>query len=108
MSVTEEQVLSALRDVQDPDLHKDIVTLGFLPGALFDLVLGPGASANVLGVTFTFVFGSFDSGGNFTPSDVDENGRTSPAFVIPQRDPAFYDSFLWTYNLPEFVYLFSF
>ena len=30
MSVTKEQVLSALRDVQDPDLHKDIVTLGFV------------------------------------------------------------------------------
>ncbi len=30
MSVTSEQVLSALRAVQDPDLHKDIVTLGFV------------------------------------------------------------------------------
>ena len=30
MSVTKEQVLSALRNVQDPDLHKDIVTLGFV------------------------------------------------------------------------------
>ena len=30
MSVTKEQVLVALRDVQDPDLHKDIVTLGFV------------------------------------------------------------------------------
>jgi ATP-binding protein involved in chromosome partitioning len=30
VSVTEEQVLSALRAVQDPDLHKDIVSLGFV------------------------------------------------------------------------------
>lgn len=30
MSVTSEQILSALRGVQDPDLHKDIVTLGFV------------------------------------------------------------------------------
>ena len=30
MSVTEEQVLGVLRGVQDPDLHKDIVTLGFV------------------------------------------------------------------------------
>ena len=30
MSVTKEQVLSTLRGVQDPDLHKDIVTLGFV------------------------------------------------------------------------------
>jgi ATP-binding protein involved in chromosome partitioning len=30
MTVTQEQVLQALRGVQDPDLHKDIVTLGFV------------------------------------------------------------------------------
>jgi ATP-binding protein involved in chromosome partitioning len=30
VSVTKEQVLSALRNVQDPDLHRDIVTLGFV------------------------------------------------------------------------------
>src|SRR5437764_10563392 len=28
--VTEEQVLSVLKRVQDPDLHKDIVSLGFI------------------------------------------------------------------------------
>jgi len=30
MSLTQETVLDALRGVQDPDLHKDIVTLGFV------------------------------------------------------------------------------
>jgi ATP-binding protein involved in chromosome partitioning len=30
MSITQEQVLEVLRGVQDPDLHKDIVTLGFV------------------------------------------------------------------------------
>ncbi|MCA9753312.1 MAG: Mrp/NBP35 family ATP-binding protein, partial [Gemmatimonadetes bacterium] len=30
MTVTSEQVLDALRNVQDPDLHKDIVSLGFI------------------------------------------------------------------------------
>jgi ATP-binding protein involved in chromosome partitioning len=30
VSVTQEQVLAALRGVQDPDLHKDIVSLGFV------------------------------------------------------------------------------
>src|ERR687898_909846 len=29
-TVTEEQVLGALKKVQDPDLRKDIVTLGFI------------------------------------------------------------------------------
>ncbi len=30
MALTKETVLDALRAVQDPDLHKDIVTLGFV------------------------------------------------------------------------------
>src|SRR5438046_2947562 len=30
MSVTEEEVLAALRSVVDPDLHRDIVSLGFV------------------------------------------------------------------------------
>ena len=30
MSLTQEQILSALRTIEDPDLHKDIVTLGFV------------------------------------------------------------------------------
>ena len=47
LMVTQEQVLNSLRSVQDPDLHKDIVSLGFIQnlsieesGAVsFDLVL---------------------------------------------------------------------
>ena len=30
MSITQEQVLAALRTIEDPDLHKDIVSLGFV------------------------------------------------------------------------------
>jgi hypothetical protein len=70
----------------------DIVTIGFLPGFIFDLVLGPGASNNVLGVTFTFIFGGFDSSGNFTPSDVDNNGRTDTAL----KEVWYNDAFAWT------------
>ncbi len=36
MSVTQEQVLSVLRTIQDPDLHKDIVTLGFVKDVAID------------------------------------------------------------------------
>ena len=36
MNVTEEQVLAALRTVQDPDLHKDIVTLQFVKDVKID------------------------------------------------------------------------
>ena len=45
--VTEEQVLEALRRVQDPDLHKDIVTLGFVK----DLKICGGAVAFTLELT---------------------------------------------------------
>ncbi len=34
----------------------DISTIGFLPGAIFDAILGPGSSSSVLGVTFTFTW----------------------------------------------------
>jgi len=36
VNVTEEQVLAALRTVQDPDLHKDIVTLQFVKDVKID------------------------------------------------------------------------
>ena len=69
----------------------DIVTLGFLPGFFFDLVLGEGAADNVLGVTFTSVFGSFDSDGNFTPSDIDNNGLADTAL----KEVWYNDDFAW-------------
>ena len=34
--VTEQLVLDALRQIQDPDLHKDIVTLGFIKDLKID------------------------------------------------------------------------
>jgi ATP-binding protein involved in chromosome partitioning len=45
VSVSQEQVLAALRAVQDPDLHKDIVTLGFvkdvkIAGSEVDFTIG--------------------------------------------------------------------
>ncbi|WP_141691611.1 zinc metalloprotease [Rhodohalobacter halophilus] len=46
--------LLSLGGVQGDPFVADIVTLGFLPGSIFDLVLGPGASGGVLGVAFTF------------------------------------------------------
>lgn len=36
MPVTESDVLDALRQVQDPDLHRDIVTLGFVKDVVID------------------------------------------------------------------------
>jgi hypothetical protein len=34
---------------------------------------------------------------------VDEQGRFSKPFLLPQGDPTFYDACLETFNLPEFV-----
>ena len=34
--LTEELVLNALRQIEDPDLHKDIVTLGFIKDLKID------------------------------------------------------------------------
>ncbi len=32
----------------------------------------------------------------------DENGNEQKPFILPQKDPTFYDHFLKTYNIPEF------
>ncbi|MBN1782779.1 PD40 domain-containing protein [bacterium] len=34
---------------------------------------------------------------------IDANGNISKPFVLPQKDPQFYDQFLKTYNVPEFA-----
>jgi len=34
---------------------------------------------------------------------VDENGKASQPFVLPQKDPAYYDSFIRVYQLPELI-----
>lgn len=67
----------------------DIATIGFVPGFIFDLVLGPGTSSSVLGVTFTFVFVKFAGG---PPSDIDNNQRTDTAI----KEIWYNDAFLWT------------
>ncbi len=36
-------------------------------------------------------------------SHVDENGKASKPFILPQSDPEFYDSLLDTFNVPEFI-----
>ncbi len=36
-------------------------------------------------------------------SYIDSQGREHKPFVLPQRDPAFYDTWLKTYNVPELV-----
>lgn len=51
-------------------------------------------------------FSSKREGGLFTRtylSYIDKNGKASKPFVMPQKDPLFYDSFLKTYSVPELI-----
>lgn len=34
---------------------------------------------------------------------IDENGNSSKPFVLPQKDPEFYSTYLMTYNVPELI-----
>lgn len=67
----------------------DINTIGFLPGFIFDLVLGPGAANNVLGVTFTFIWVDDVTG---EPTDLDNNGFNDVAI----KEVWYNDNFQWT------------
>jgi hypothetical protein len=52
------------------------------------------------------LFSSKRDGGIFTRlylSYVDSLGNARKPFLLPQRDPAFYDSFIQCYNVPEFA-----
>jgi hypothetical protein len=53
-----------------------------------------------------FVFSSKRMDGLFTRpffSYLDENGKASKPFVLPQKDPDFYESFVQNYNIPELI-----
>ncbi|NIV98882.1 hypothetical protein GWN26_06910 [Candidatus Saccharibacteria bacterium] len=48
----------------------DIVNVGWYPRGYFEAVGGPGGGDGILAFSVTFIFGSFDSQGNFIPSDI--------------------------------------
>ena len=53
-----------------------------------------------------FVFSSRRGDGLYTRpyfASIDDKGRISKPFLLPQKDPRFYDSLLFSYNVPEFV-----
>lgn len=72
---------------QDP-LVADIVTIGFLPGAFFDL-LAPDGSTFILGVTFTSFF---TDGAGGPPTDIDGDGRLDTAL----KEVWYNDAFPWS------------
>jgi len=59
-----------------PGFYADITHAGWLPGAFFDAIGGPGASEYILGVTFTFIW--VDENGD--PTDIDNNRKGDVAF----------------------------
>lgn len=72
----------------DP-IYADISTIGFLPGGIFDAVLGPGASSSVLGVTFTFIW--LDGVGG-DPTDINNDGYEDVAL----KEIWYNDAFGWS------------
>lgn len=70
--------------------YADITHAGWLPGSFFDhpWVGGPGASSNIVGVTFTFVWIDTTTG---QPTDIDSNGREDVAF----REIYYNNNFPW-------------
>jgi len=68
-------------------LEADISTIGFLPGAIFDAVLGTGASTSVLGVTFTFIWVGANG-----PTDIDGDHRADTAL----KEIWYNDAFVWS------------
>jgi len=53
-----------------------------------------------------FVFSSRRIDGLYTRpyiAYIDENGNAAKPFLLPQRDPNFYDEFMKSFNIPEFT-----
>lgn len=75
-----------------PGWYADITHAGWLPGAFFDYIGGPGASDSILGVTFTFIWIDTATG---DPTDIDNNGKTDVAF----REVYYNNKFPWSIGL---------
>jgi hypothetical protein len=73
-----------------PGWYADYTIAGWLPAVFFDTIGGPGASASIIGVTFTFVW--VDENGE--PTDMDNNRKGDVAF----RETYYNDAFPWGIN----------
>jgi len=70
-----------------PGWLADITQAGWLPGAFFDEIGGPGGANNILGATFTFIW--IDDLGD--PTDIDNNNKYDVAF----REIYYNNNFHW-------------
>lgn len=73
-----------------PGWSADITQAGWLPGAFFDVIGGPGGSTSILGATFTYIW--IDGAGN--PTDIDNNKKFDTAL----REIYYNNQFLWGIN----------
>jgi len=87
-TVSNPSAILSLGGVPGNPFLADISQVGILPAFLFDAVLGAGASSNVLGVAFTFVF--IDDDGN--PTDINNDGFSD----ISIKEVWYNDGFNWT------------
>jgi hypothetical protein len=71
-----------------PGWYADITHAGWLPPLFFDMIGGPGASENILGVTFTFIWVDSVTG---EPTDMDNNKKQDVAF----REIYYNNYFTW-------------
>jgi hypothetical protein len=71
-----------------PGWFADITQAGWLPGIFFDLLWGPGASDDIIGVTFTFWWVDTVTG---LPTDMDNNNKLDVAF----REIYYNNKFPW-------------
>jgi len=73
----------------------DLTHAGWLPGAFFDVIGGPGGSDVILGVTYTFIWVDDITG---EPTDMDNNGKNDVAF----REIYENDKFNWGIDIRYF------
>lgn len=69
-----------------PTYIPDIAQAGWLPGAFFDFIGGPGGSNYIIAVTWTYIWVN-----NGVPTDIDNNGKRDVAF----REVNYNNKFSW-------------
>ncbi len=77
-----------------PGWYADYTHAGWLPGDFFEFIGGPGASDEILGVTYTYIWVWTATG---EPTDVDNNRKEDVAF----RETYYNNKFSWGVNTGE-------
>jgi hypothetical protein len=81
-----------------PTYIPDVAQAGWLPGAYFDAIGGPGGSNYIIGVTWTFIWVDDITG---EPTDIDGNGKLDTAF----REVNYNNNFAWKVTDVSYPYI---